>query len=169
MFAKNVEIDLRSKERERSLPASSCMKPSDCHKGLPRVAKSTALLANWYHRKGRTYTDALLHAIAMEAFVSIYYDGAMKNRKRFLLTQTGAVLGHFNKQFTNARLHRTVTGAVHRHAGSMLRSDALEVYGRNFWDKAVKTVDGQDLTILQYTRMALQAAGLLNNPAAPQR
>lgn len=160
-FAETLRLDIESTTRARQLSPSFTMGPNDVHRGIPAAGKATGLLANWYHKHKRTYADLLLHAVAMEAWVAIYYDGHAANRKRFLMTHIGKRLGHFSKMMGKKEFLRTVTGAVHRYAGSRIHRDMIACYQKAFWDRSVTTKDGQQMTLLMLAKTALRAAKLL--------
>ncbi|MEQ1952648.1 hypothetical protein [Mesorhizobium sp. CN2-181] len=163
-MAAKVTTDLSALERRMTLPPSFCLSPGDIHGKLPVVAKTTGLRANWQHRHGRTYTEAVIHALALMGWMSVYYDtgtsgGLWRNRKAFLDTRAGAVFGDISKP--SAKMAKVVSGAVKRHLGSHLTRHAATVYGRDFWSSPVATASGQSMTILDYAKLALRAANLL--------
>jgi hypothetical protein len=155
-----VAAGLGNLERAQSLPASFCLSPGDIHAKLPQVAKAKGLLANWAHRKGQTYTACVVHALALIGWAAIYYDGLPENRRSFLRTQAGALVGDFSKTIAGRTLCKEVSGAVHRRLGADFLRHATAICGANFWDAPVETNDGQPMTLLAYTKLALRAANL---------
>lgn len=160
-FSRKVSEALQDLERSKSLPPAFCLAPADIHAKLPQVAKATGLLANWYHKEKRSYTDAVLHALALMGWMDVYYDGLPENREAFLRTRAGVLLGDFRKTVGNQYLTKEVSGAVHRRLGIDFVRHAKQVYGSGFWSSPVSTPDGQSMTILTYTRAALRVAKLL--------
>ncbi|MER8985274.1 hypothetical protein [Mesorhizobium sp. M0843] len=165
-FAARVATDLRGLESRMVLPPSFCLSVSDLHQKLPQVAKAKGLLANWLHKDRRTYTDAVIHALALIGWMHVYFHsgqagGLWENRSRFLETRAGALLGDFRKTIGTTTLVRKASGATHRHLGRDCVRQAQLTYGKGFWSSAVATNDGHSMTLLDYTRMALKAAQLL--------
>jgi hypothetical protein len=163
--AAQVALDLKALEhRASAIPPSFMLRPSDVHRGLPQRAKAEALKANWIHKHGRAYTSTVTRSLALIGWLAIYYDGLPENRLAFLQTEAGNTFGVFIKRFPNSRLVKYPSGATYRHLGREVLGHARAIYGgSSFWDRPVETADGQSMTILDYTRMALKAAGLLNN------
>lgn len=169
-LAKQVDGDLKALDARKVLPRSFMLGPSDIHRGLPQIAKAHGLLANWQHKHGRSYTEAVTHAMALIGWMAIYYGntgsprsagGFSENRERFLQTRAGALLGDFRKTIGTTTLIKDVSGATRRHLGRDFIRNAREIYGKDFWSSPVSTVDGQDMTILDYAKAALRAAKLL--------
>ncbi|RWM83777.1 MAG: hypothetical protein EOR81_02245 [Mesorhizobium sp.] len=165
-FAKRVEADLRALETRMVLPPSFCLSVADIHPKLPQVAKAKGLLANWQHKDRRTYTEAIIHALALIGWMHVYFHsgqagGLWENHARFLETRAGALLGDFRKTIGTTTLVKKASGATHRHLGRDFVRHAQQTYGKDFWSSAVSTNDGQSMTLLDYTRMALRAAKLL--------
>lgn len=164
-LAERIARDLTALERPKSLPSSYCLSPASIHPKLPQIAKAKGLLANWYHREGRTYTDAVVNATTLVGWMAVYYDtglagGLWRNRKAFLHTRAGALLGHFSKTVAGQTLTKRASGATHRRLGADFVADAKAIYG-DLWSSPVATGDGKDMTLLNYTKLALQAASLL--------
>ncbi|TPJ34431.1 hypothetical protein [Mesorhizobium sp. B2-8-3] len=165
-LAQRIAGDLRGLERRMAQPPAFCLSPSDIHKGLPQIAKAKGLLANWQHRDKRTYTEAVTNALALVGWVSVYYDtghaeGLWENRKAFLATRAGALLGDFRKTIGRTKLIKEASGATHRLLGRDFVHHANAIYGKGFWSSPVSTNSGSQMTLLDYTRMALRAANLL--------
>ncbi|WP_192177717.1 hypothetical protein [Mesorhizobium amorphae] len=164
-FAARVSGDSKALERRISLPPSFGLGPGDIHPKLPQIAKAKGLLANWQHRDKRTYTEAVTHALALMGWMDVYYTtsgGLWENRKAFLYTRAGALLGDFRKTIGAKTLIKDASGATHRHLGRDFVRHAHTIYGKDFWSSAVSTNDGQSMTLLDYARMAHKAAGLLS-------
>lgn len=165
-FAGRVEVDLRVLEARTVLPPSFCLGVTDLHPKLPQIAKAKGLLANWQHKDSRTYTEAVLHALALIGWMQVYFHsgqagGLWENRTRFLETRAGALLGDFRKTIGTTTLVKKASGATHRQLGRDFVRHAQQTYGKDFWSSAVSTSNGQSMTLLDYTRMALKAANLL--------
>lgn len=165
-LAQRIAGDLRGLERRMAQPPAFCLSPSDIHKGLPQIAKAKGLLANWQHRDKRTYTEAVTNALVLIGWIEVYYDtghagGLWENRKAFLTTRAGALLGDFRKTIGRTTLRKEASGATHRLLGRDFVHHAKTIYGQDFWSSPVSTNDGQSLTLRDYTRMALKAACLL--------
>lgn len=165
-FAARVAFDLRSLERRMTLPQSFCLSVADLHPKLPQIAKAKGLLANWQHKEQRTYTEAVVHAVALIGWMQVYFNtgpagGLWDNRERFLETRAGALMGDFRKTIGPTTLIKKASGATHRRLGHDLIRNAQHIYGKAFWSSAVSTTDGQPMTILDYTKRALKAAALL--------
>ncbi|WP_147448216.1 hypothetical protein [Mesorhizobium sp. YM1C-6-2] len=165
-LAKRISADLGALERTKALPPSFCLSPADIHRKLPQVAKATGLLANWQHREGKTYTEAVDNALALMGWMLVYYDsglagGIWRNREAFLRTRAGALLGDFRKTIAGKPVSKEASGATHRHLGKDFVHHATTIYGASFWSSPVTTQDGQDMTLLDYTKLALKAAKLL--------
>ncbi len=164
-FASRITTDLSALEKRMHVPRSFCLGPADMHHKLPQVAKATGLKANWLHKRGRTYAEAVTSAVALNGWTHVYFDGLPENRTAFLRTRAGALMGSFSSR--TAKMLKEVSGATKRHLGTELVHHAHAIYGRDFWSSPVATSDavdgncGQDMTILSYTRMALRAAKLL--------
>lgn len=162
-MAARVTADLSALERRMTLPPSFCLSPGDIHAKLPVVAKATGVRANWQHRHGKTYTEAVTHALALMGWMAVYYDtsgGLWRNRKDFLATRAGAVFGDISKP--SAKMAKVVSGAVKRHLGTDVIRHASTIYGRDFWSSPVATASSQSMTILDYAKLALRAANLLS-------
>lgn len=164
-LGKRITGDLRSLERRMAQPHAFCLSPADIHKGLPQIAKAKGLLANWQHKEERTYTEGVTNALALMGWMEVYYPtiagGLWENRKAFLCTRAGALLGDFRKTIGRKTLTKEASGATHRLLGRDFVHHANTIYGRDFWSSPVSTNDGQSLTLRDYTRMALKAANLL--------
>lgn len=163
-FAARVVVDLRSLERRMFQPPTFCLRPADIHKGLPQIAKAKGLLANWQHRERRTYTEALTHALALVGWMEVYYatsGGLWENRKAFLFTRAGALLGDFRKAVGHKTLIKEASGATHRLLGRDFVHHVQQTYGKDFWSSAVSTNSGSEMTLRDYTKLALKAAHLL--------
>jgi hypothetical protein len=165
-MAQRISGDLRSLERTKAMPRSFCLSPADIHPKLPQVAKATGLLANWQHRDGRTYAEAVNHALTLMGWMLVYFDsgltgGMWRNREAFLRTRAGALLGDFRKTIAGKPIVKEASGATHRHLGTDFVRHAATIYGASFWSSPVATHDGQDMTLLDYTKLALKAAKLL--------
>lgn len=165
-FAARVAFDLRSLERRMVLPQSFCLGVADLHPKLPQIAKAKGLLANWQHKDKRTYTEAVIRTVALIGWMQVYFHpgpagGLWVNHQRFLETRAGALMGDFRKTIGTTALIKKASGATHRHLGRDFVRHAQHIYGKDFWSSAVSTNDGQSMTILDYTKRALKAAGLL--------
>lgn len=165
-LARRISGDLKALERTKALPPSFCLSPADIHRKLPQAAKATGLLANWQHREGRTYTEAVDHALALMGWMLVYFDsgnagGIWRNREPFLRTRSGALLGDIRKTIAGTPVCKEASGATHRHLGKGFIRHATTIYGPAFWSSPVATQNGQDMTLLDYTKLALTAAGLL--------
>ncbi|MER8639182.1 hypothetical protein [Mesorhizobium sp. M1365] len=165
-FAARVGVDLRGLENRMVLPPSFCLRVTDLHPKLPQIAKAKGLLANWQHKDSRTYTEAVIHALALTGWMHVYFHsgqagGLWANHSRFLETRAGALLGDFRKTMGTTSLVKKASGATHRHLGRDFVRHAQQIHGKDFWSSTVSTNDGQSLTLLAYTRMALRAANLL--------
>lgn len=166
-LAERIGVDLRALERRMAQPPAFCLSPSDIHKGLPQIAKAKGLLANWQHRDKRTSTEAVTNAVALIGWMEVYYDtghagGLWENRKPFLTTRAGALLGDFRKTIGRLKLIKETSGATHRLLGRDFVHHANTIYGKDFWSSPVSTREGQSLTLRDYTRLALKAAGLFS-------
>lgn len=163
-LAARVTEDLKALDRRMALPPSFGLGPGDIHRGLPQIAKAKGLLANWQHKDGRSYTEAVTNALALIGWMAVIYassGGLWENRKAFLTTRAGALLGDFRKTIGTKTLIKEASGATHRLLGRDFVHHAQQTYGKDFWSSAVSTNDGQSMTLLDYTRMALKAANLL--------
>lgn len=165
-LAERVSGDLKALERTKAVPPSFCLGPADIHPKLPQMAKAIGLRANWQHKEGRSYTEAVVHALALMGWVAVYYDtghakGIWRNREAFLRTRAGALLGDFRKTVAGRQIVKSVSGAVHRHLGADFLRHARAIFGPGFWDSPVATHGGQQMTLLSYTSQALRAANLL--------
>jgi hypothetical protein len=158
-LSSRITGDLKSLEATMHVPRSFCLGPADMHPKLPQVAKATGLKANWLHKRGRTYADAVTHTVALMGWMGVYWNGLHENRTAFLRTRAGALMGSFSSP--TAKMHKEVSGATKRHLGAELLHHAETIFGRDFWSSPVALTTGQDMTILSYTRLALRAAKLL--------
>lgn len=163
--ARKVERATAELERRMYLPPSFQLRYSDMHRKLPRVAKAKGLLANWYHARGKSYGDATLHALALTGWMAVFYDGLPENRTAFLRTCAGGLLGDVRltprSRAFKPRKYAT-SGATKRDLGVDFLRHANETYGVDFWSSPVTTEDGQSMSLLSYTKLALRAAGLLS-------
>ncbi len=163
--ARKAQTASEELERRMYLPPSFQLRYADMHRKLPRVAKAKGLLANWYHSRGKSYADATLYALALMGWEQVFYDGLPENRKAFVQTCAGGLLGDVRLNAKNAATPPrkfATSGATKRHLGRDFLQHANETYGKDFWSSPVATEDGQSMTILSYTKLALRAAGLLS-------
>lgn len=160
--ATEVSINLRHLESTKTPPRSHCLRYGDMHRKLPQAAKAQGALANYIHKQGKTYTDAVNHALVLKAWVSIYFDGLSENRRGFLETTAGGIVGNIRMQPMGRSKGRTkkLSGAAKRRLGRQLLQHTTEAYGPTFWDSEVTCADGSQMTLQQYAKLALRVAGL---------
>ena len=161
-LADRIAGDLKALERRMFLPASYKLGYADMHPKLPRVAKAKGLLANWLHA-GATYTEAVTHALALAGWIDVYFDGLWENRQAFLETRSGALMGNISLTIAGRTMSKRISGAVWRSLGRDFHRHATTIYGGDFWSSPVSTQDGHSMTLRDYTKLALRAAGLLGD------
>lgn len=183
-----IELDNRARVFQR--PPSWAAMPSDMHHRLPQQARAEIIKA-WLTKDAKDPRGFFKRALAVEGWAAVYFDGMPRYRRRFIATHAASwatTRGTPGKKLTRRGLRDDpatvistpngwrhpkietvwteyqrahISGPVKARLGQEALDAAYQAYGRGFWDSAVSTQDGRDMTLLDYTKLALRAAGLL--------
>ena len=185
-----IELELDYQARQFRRPVSWAAMPSDMHHRLPQAARAEIIKA-WLTKDDKDPRDFFKHALAVEGWTIVFFDGMARYRNRFIQTNTGTWAtsrGTPRKDWTrlsftedattiiygpNGPYHPRIeklwteyqtahiSGPVKARLGREAIHAAHTAYGKSFWDCSVELTDDRQMTILDYTRLALRGANLL--------
>lgn len=85
---KRVEAELQYQIKRVSRPVSWAAPPSDMHRRIPQQGRAEIVKAHVL-KNGGNLRDAVLYALAVEAWAQDHFDGMKRYRERFIHTQAG--------------------------------------------------------------------------------